>query len=96
MVADRDGHVADAGGGGHGAVSGGELLIARANIGERAPVRRERAGAAGVHSTQDDEVRGCTSSAALGGRERVGGDEDALRGAVEGREPSPAIGQVDR
>jgi len=96
VVADRDGHVADAGGRGHGPVGGGEFLVARAHVDERAVVRRERAGAAGVHGTNDDEVCGCASSTELGGRELVRGEEDTLRRAIERRKPLPAVGQVDR
>jgi hypothetical protein len=90
VVADRDGHVADAGGRGHGPVGGGEFLVARAHVDERADVRRERAGAAAgeaVHGTNDDEVCRCASAAELGGHVVLG--EAPLGGlAVAVRLPS--------
>jgi hypothetical protein len=45
QVSKDDWHVADAAGRGQGAVGGGELLVAGANVDERAEVRREGSGA---------------------------------------------------
>ncbi len=103
LISESDGHIANAGGGGQSPVSGGELLVAGADVDERAQVRRERPGASGVDGTEDDdganEARGCIGRAELGGRELVRGDEDARHCAIEGpicRQPLSAVGQYAR